>query len=194
MPDESPSTVPLGKVLGAAGAPMTLTYNGKEHPVSPANLRVHDRVEKFVAKLASAELAELKDTLPPEEFEAMRGELGSLIRKGEHKTLGKLWLEQIYADGGARGILIMLHCCLEEARDSAKRPKELPAPIPFGDLNDVLQDSPDAREVLAVMVPDFFRVAATNKRIPKEKRAELETKIDGIAAELLEGFRSPPAS
>lgn len=194
MPDDSPQTVPLSRILGAAGAPMTLTYNGHEHPVAPATLRVLDRVEKMVAKLASSELAALKDALDAAEYADLRGDFGAMLRAGDHKTYGKIWMEQIYAEAGTRGVRIVLFCCLEEGRDLSKRPKELPDALPFDAMFDVLQNSPDAKEVLAIMVPDFFRATLEDKRIPKEKRAELTQKLGEIAAGLLAGFKSPPAS
>lgn len=173
---------------------MTLTYNGHEHPVAPATLRVLDRVEKMVAKLASSELAALKDTLDADEYDALRGDFGAMLRAGDHKTYGKIWMEQIYAEAGSRGVRIMLFCCLEEGRDLSKRPKELPDAIPFDRMFDVLQESPDAKEVLAIMVPDFFHATLGDKRVPKEKRAELGQRMDAIAEELLAGFKSPPGS
>lgn len=175
MPESKTATV--GDVLGSSGAPLCLTYLGKSHPVSPPTLRVLDRVEKFVAKRAAESLAELASVLSPAELQRQQKSLDTAIRAREYATGGELWAAEFRSDGGNRGMLIMLWCCLEEARESTKRPTELPPPIPFDDMPTVLQESPDAGTVMAMVLPDFSRAVGKRRRLPAAMMDTLENHL-----------------
>jgi len=181
MPEPIPGTV--GDVLGAAGAPIALTFRGASHPVSYPTLRVLDRAEKLVAMRASAAIAELADVLPTEELAEQKRELNSMIRSKQHGTGGKLWAEEFGQDGGMRGVLIMLWCCLEEARDG--KPKEsLPPPVAFDDMPLLLSESPDVFAVMGIVVPDFIRAAGTRRRLPAASLDSLQSQFGEAVAAL----------
>lgn len=163
---DSSGAASAGDVLGGAGVPLELTYKGRKHPVSPPTLAVLDRVEKAVAARAAAAVGELADVLPPKDFADLKADLMAKLRAKEHATGGVLWQAEFAADGGLRGLQLVLWACLEDARERAADKATLPPPVPFEQLPDVFADSPDAEAVAAVLLPDFFRAAAKRRRVP----------------------------
>lgn len=170
-----PGTV--GDVLGNAGVVVSLTYMGRPHPVSYPTPRVLDRVEKLVAQRASAAIAELADVLPPAEHQSAKDRFHELLLAKEHGTGGKLWVKEFEADGGLRGVLMMLWACLEEGRDISKDKAKLAPPIPFEDMATVLQESPDAQTAILMVLPDFIRAAGQRRKFPAAMIAEMESRI-----------------
>lgn len=152
--------------MGAAGAPLSITFRGKTHPVSPPTAAVLDLVEKKVVELAEANVEEMAGTLSPKRVEAMRDKFDALVRKREHATGGVLWREQMEADGGQRGANLMLWACLEMARLKAADPKALPPAIKLEAVTDVLQESPDAGRVAGLIVEGFMVEAGKRRKVP----------------------------
>jgi hypothetical protein len=140
----------------------------------------------MVGKLASADLAALKPSLPPEEYDQFRADLGAMMRAGEYKTFGRLWAEQFNAEGGKRGMSILLFCSMEEGRELSKNPRAMPELLPFSEMMKVLRDSPDAKEVAAMVLPDFFRAAGASLDLPPEKMQAIEEVILKTLAKLAE--------
>lgn len=165
MPTD-PLPASAGDVLGAAGTPLTLTYRGQAHPASPATLAVVDRVEKLVAARQTAAVSELEGVLSPAELADLRRDLRAGLKAREHATGGSMWASEMGADGGTRGLMLILFACLEQARETAKDPKSLPPPISFEDMTTVLFESPDAAEVAALLMPDFFLRVGERKKLP----------------------------
>lgn len=161
-----PAPLSTGDVLGEAGVPVSLTFRGRPHPVSPPVPRVIDRVEKLVAFRANAAANDLADALPPADAAALKASVLADLKARQHATGGTLWAAEFGADGGQRGTHLMLFACLEDAREQAKDPTALPPPIPFDDMADVLAESPDAAAVVAVMLPDFLRAAGKRRKFP----------------------------
>lgn len=163
---DSTKPVTAGDLLGSAGVPIFLTYRGKQYPVSPPTLRVLDRIEKLVVRRAIDSIEALQDVLTPAEYAAQSQELNSLIRAKEHGTGGKLWATEFTAEGGLRGVMLLLWACLEEARD----PKV--EGIDFEDMPQVFAESPDASAIVAQVMPDFTRAVGQRRKIPTAKLEE----------------------
>lgn len=151
-----------GDVLGT---PLSLTYRGHVHPVWRPTLRVLDRVEELVA-LRAVDACERQKFLPPKVYAELKDGVYARLRAEEHATGGSLWQEQFQADGGARGLLLILAACLAEARDKAADKSTLPPPIPFDDLTDVLNEAPEGAAVGRAILKSFFSLCAKRKRAP----------------------------
>lgn len=162
-----------GDLLGSAGVPLSITFRDKAHPVSPPTLAVLDRVEKLVAVRQNEAVNELDGVLPPEDVETNRQDLMAKLRAKEHRTGGKLWATEFAADGGARGLCLMLWACLEEGRKQASDPKTLPPAIAFDDIPAVLAESPDAQMVAAVLLPSFMQAVGERRKLPAAAVAEM---------------------
>jgi hypothetical protein len=166
-------TASAGDVLGAAGAPVSLRFDGKEYPVAYPTLRAIDRIEKLVAELA--------DVLTPQEMAEAKADLQQKVRAKQHATGGSMWLEEFGADGGARGLLLMFWACLEEAREKVPLATR-PDPIPFDEMPRLLAESPDAMNAVALVLPDFTRAVGAKLKLPAASRAKLEERMrDGVA-------------
>lgn len=148
------------------GSPLTLTYKGNAHPVSRPVLRVLDRVEELVALRAVAANERQSKYLPAAVSARREKELFAKLDACENATGGKLWQAEFEADGGARGLQLILFACLEVGREKAKDKESLPPPIPFEDITDVLNQSPEAAYVSRAVVRGFFTRAAERRKIP----------------------------
>lgn len=170
----SDTTPPLGGLLGDSGAPLALTFRDRSHPISPPTAAVLDRVEKLVALRANEMAEEMARTLPPAAARRHADRLDAKLGAGQHKTGGELWAAEFEADGGARGLQLILFCCLEDARARAADKDALPKAIPFDDIPTVLDESPDAGVVAKLLLPDFFRAAGARRKLPA---AEVDRRI-----------------
>lgn len=175
-----------GDALGAAGAPVRLTFRGHTHPVSPPTARVIDRVEKLVAFRVNAAAHELADTLPAADAHALRQSVLDDLKARRHATGGPLWAAEFAGDGGQRGTWLMLFACLEEGRAEEPEKDSLPPPLAFEDMPDVLAESPDAAAVVAVLLPDFIRAAGRKGRLPAAA-------VQRITEQAVKALASPPA-
>jgi hypothetical protein len=174
-------TASAGDVLGAAGAPVSLRFDGKEYPVAYPTLRAIDRIEKLVVRRATDAIAELADVLTPQEMAEAKADLQQKVRAKQHATGGSMWLEEFGADGGARGLLLMFWACLEEAREKVPLATR-PDPIPFDEMPRLLAESPDAMNAVALVLPDFTRAVGAKLKLPAASRAKLEERMrDGVA-------------
>lgn len=81
----------MGDVLGPAGEPVSISANGKVWKLGYPTPAAIDRLEKFVAAQAVAELAALEDALPADEFARQRAELRGEITARAHRAGGELW-------------------------------------------------------------------------------------------------------
>lgn len=177
--NDPPATA--GDVLGT---PLSLTYQGHTHPVWRPTLRVLDRVEELVAQRAVA-ACERQKFLPPKVYAELKERLYAKLGAEEHATGGSLWQDQFNADGGARGLSLILFCCLAEARDRAADKSALPPAIPFEDLPAVLNEAPEAARVGRALLKGFFKLAAGKRKIPaaavEQAMQAAETPPDGTA-------------
>lgn len=153
-----------GDILGGSAIPLTITFRGKTHTVSPPTLAVLDRVEKLVAMQAAESIREQAEYMPPEWVKQQEDKLGAMLRVREHRTGGKLWQEAFEADGGLRALQLMLFACLEEARAGTADQQSLPPPIRFESIPDLLAESAEAGTVANLLLPDFFRAAAKRRK------------------------------
>lgn len=153
-------------ILGVSGTPVTITYKGQRHPISPPVATVLDLVEQTVARRALQAIQDDAEFMPPEWTAEQRAQLGALMRQREHATGGKLWAAEFSADGGMRGLQLVLWACLEDARTRAKDKATLPPAIPFDDMTTVLAESPDAGAVAELWMPDFFKAAGKRRKMP----------------------------
>ena len=164
----------VGDVLGIAGVPMTITYEGKQHPVSPPTLRVLDRVEKLVAQRAMAAVNEMADYLSTADYTAQKEALEGLLRTRQHATLGKLWAEEFKTSSG---LTLLYWACLEEARDQSPNPKQLPPQIPLDKMSKLLRESPDATMVFMIVVPSFIQAVGEKANLPLSQIEEMTQKV-----------------
>lgn len=181
----------VGDVLGSAGVPMTITYEGKQHPVSPPTLRVLDRVEKLVARLAVDSITKLADILAPVDYAARMAALQDKLETNAYGTMQPLWLATVRTAGGLSAIY---WACLQEARESAPDKKALPPEIPFDKMATLLRESPDAATVFVMVVPNFFEAAFEKAELPVAQTQPLILTIrDGIRKQLAK-IQSQPIS
>ena len=170
MSDTAPAA---GDLLGSAGVPLSVTYRGHQHPVSPPTLAVLDRVEKLVAARQNAAVNDLEGVLPAADHAELKADLMAQLKAREHRTGGRLWAAEFAADGGQRGLCLMLWGCLEEARSQAADPKSLPPATPFDDVPALLRESPDAEMVAAVLLPDFISAVGQRRNLPAAAVGEM---------------------
>lgn len=161
-----------GDLLGASGVPLSLRFDGREHPVSYPTLRVLDRVEKLVVRRAIDAIEELATVLSREEMAAARAELNSMVRAREHATGGRLWAQEFGADGGLRGLQLLLWACMEEGREALPI-AERGQPVPFDDMPTIMAESPDAGSVIAQVLPDFTAAVGKKRKIPAAKLQQM---------------------
>jgi hypothetical protein len=184
------SDTPLsaGDLLGSAGVPLHITHNGHPHPLAPPDsLRVLDRVEKVIATQAAAEVARQAEYMPRAFAAKQEADLLRRLRLREHATGGAVWAEEFQADGGARGVLLVLYACLLEGRDLCRDKVSLPPPIGWDDLPAVLKSSPDAQTVAALLVPDFFRAVGVRKNLPPEAMEAMGEQFQKVAEAIRAG-------
>jgi hypothetical protein len=178
-----------GDLLGSDGVPNAVTHDGRSHPLAPPDmLGVLERVEATIAQQAVAELGRQAAFMPKEWTAKREKDLMRRLGLREHRTGGAMWAEEFEADGGTRGVLLVLYACLVEGRDLAKDKAALPPPIAFDDLPGVLLQSPDAKTVAALLVPDFFGKVAGVRNLPPEAVAAMVAEFQRVAAAAL-----PPA-
>lgn len=180
------SEASAGDVLGT---PLSLTYKGHTHPVWRPTLRVLDRVEELVAQRAVAAAEKQAKYLPPKTVAKREKELFAKLDAEENATGGKLWQGEFQGDGGARGMCLILFACLEEARSKTADKSALPPAIPFDDVAEVLNESPEAAAVGKVLLKSFFSLAARRKKTPVAAVEKAMAEVEEMAAE-----KPPPAT
>lgn len=153
-------------ILGVSGTPVFITYKDQQHPISPPVATVLDLVEQTVARRALAAIRKDAEFMPPEWTAGQEKDLGAMMRQREHATGGTLWAAEMGADGGMRGLQLVLWASLEDARNRTKDKTTLPPAIPFDDIPAVLEESPDAGAVANLLLPDFFRAAGKRRKMP----------------------------
>ncbi len=169
-------------ILGVAGAPMFITYRGHQHPVSPPVATVLDLVEQTVARRALEQIKADAEFMPPEWTAKQEKDLGALMRQREHATGGSLWAAEMGAEGGVRGLQLILWASLEDARRRAKDKAALPPAIKFDDIPDVLEESPDAEAVANLLLPAFFKATGKRLKLPAAATAKAIAKATASKA------------
>jgi hypothetical protein len=85
--------VSVGDVLGAAGEPATIDWNGKTYKLAPLTYGAVTRTEMLVAKSVSAELESMRGELPDGQFRRLEADLTAKLLGRAHRAGGALFTE-----------------------------------------------------------------------------------------------------
>lgn len=152
----------VGDALGNSGECPVVTWRGKPYRVAFATDRTLARLEILVAAAATAEAEELAAALPPEQGEAQRKAVRSMLAGKAHRAGGSLWADVL---NGPDGPVLQLLAFLRHHHPGASH----------ADAGAMIAEEPAQVEAaLAVVSPDFFRIAG---RAAKSDPALLEESI-----------------
>jgi hypothetical protein len=155
--------VSVGDVLGAAGEPATIDWNGKTYKLAPLTYGAVTRTEMLVAKSVSAELESMRGELPDGQFRRLEADLTAKLLGRAHRAGGALFTEVMSsADGQVMYLLALLR---EHHPDATET-----------DARRMMADVPDRVErAILLVTPDFLRlVAATKGADPRRVQAALD--------------------
>jgi hypothetical protein len=176
--------------MGNDGTPHTLRWNGRDYPVGEPCPAVVDRIEKHVIRAALDGLEEAKGAMTPAEQRRADDALQAAIRTRQHRPGGALWAAEMAADGGVRGLVLMLWSCMAEAHEG----KDRPPPTPDDVWAMYHEANAEVLAAAALVLPDFTRRAGERRKLPPAAIAAEVARAVVRAAGVLETCREPSPS
>ncbi len=167
----------VGDVLGASGAPPTVTSNGKTWKVGYPTGGAKDRLEKLIVADAWENIQAAKLGVPEVDDEMVKS-FHTSVRNREYRTGGSLWSAAFSRlDGQVKFYLSLIQEHHPEATAE--------------DVVALMADQPDEfMTAMEIVTPRFFFVVAEAMGLPKDKRAPWATEQ---AATFLQAFQTARA-